>query len=158
MNIHDLAGIVVQALRRSDDLRHKPWKGSTNIFAGHCYVASEVLYHMGADELGLRPAFIRHEGQPHWFLKDDDCVLDATAGQFKTNPDYKAAKHKGFLTKSPSKRARVLMQRVRELMAHDFVPQGELHEYSRCSMCGAYSDTAAGRDPCPRQQPTPRSV
>lgn len=225
MNIHDLAGYVVRALCKSDDLRRKPWKGSPNVFAGHCYVASEVLYHMGGEEMGLRPAFIRHEGQPHWFLMmpNSSCLLDVTVAQFKTNPDYTKARGKGFLTKAPSKRACVLMQRVSHLLqeeagapvahkhirsqfvqghvearvtikparpvatccyiaslgshllssdghcvgctyvnpewraehtqlegAHDFVPQGTLWEYSKCSKCGAYSDGAEGRKPCPR--------
>ena len=30
----------------TDDLRRPPYKGSSNPLTGHCYVASEALYHL----------------------------------------------------------------------------------------------------------------
>ena len=35
---------------------------------GHCYVATEVLYHAGARRMGFRPATVRQVGGVHWFL------------------------------------------------------------------------------------------
>ena len=93
-----------------DSLRRAPWKGNSNRYAGHCYVASEALFHLLP---GMKPQFIRHGGQPHWFLLDPEGnVVDATASQFGTPVPYENAKGKGFLTKEPSRRARTLMERV----------------------------------------------
>tara|TARA_R100001594_G_scaffold16436_4_gene33871 strand:+ start:102 stop:530 length:429 start_codon:yes stop_codon:yes gene_type:complete len=93
-----------------DSMRRAPWKGHKNRLAGHCYVASETLYHLVP---GMKPMFIRHEGAPHWFLVDSDGdVHDLTAGQFRTPVPYGDATGKGFLTKGPSKRARLHMETV----------------------------------------------
>jgi hypothetical protein len=88
---------------------------------GNCYVTCEALYHLlGGKKVGLKPMFIRHEGQPHWFLRctsanifsghEVTVDIDPTSKQFKTVPDYSKGKGKGFLTKKPSKRARALMK------------------------------------------------
>lgn len=98
----------------TDDLRRPPWRGSSNRMAGHCYVATEVAFHR-LKYLGIhsRPHFIRHEGQPHWYLVyGDGHVLDYTAEQFATPVPYHKGKGKGFLTKAPSKRARLVMERL----------------------------------------------
>lgn len=98
----------------TDDLRNAPYKGSCNPMTGHCYVASEALYHaMGGAAAGLKPMFVKHEGSPHWFLKTKDGgIIDPTADQFKTPVPYHLGKGKGFLTKQPSKRAREVLDRV----------------------------------------------
>ena len=97
----------------TDDLRRPPYKGSSNPLTGHCYVASEALYHL----LGSRdwvPCNIQHEGGPHWYLKNKVTgeILDATAGQFETPVPYEKGRGKGFLTKEPSKRAKELLRRL----------------------------------------------
>lgn len=85
---------------------------------GNCYVTCEALYHLlGGVESGWEPMTIRHEGDTHWFLtkviySGHAEVLDPTASQFKTAPDYSKARGCGFLTKEPSKRARALMERM----------------------------------------------
>lgn len=103
---------VQQAL--SDELRRPPWQGTDNPYAGHCYVASEALYHLlGGKAGGYRPMYIRHEGSPHWFLKDTKGnVVDPTASQFRTAVPYDDAIGKGFLTDKPSKRAQIVLDRV----------------------------------------------
>lgn len=104
-----LAACIQAAL--TDDLRRKPWKGSVNPLAGHCYVACEALYHLTGRV--LFPHFIRHENSPHWFLRDAaGTVIDPTASQFATVPDYAQGKRKGFLTLLPSKRAQAVIDRV----------------------------------------------
>lgn len=102
-----------------DSLRRPPYKGSENPMTGHCYVASEALYHLlGGRKAGWTPMFIAHEGSPHWFLKNSDGrILDATASQFKTPVPYDNARGKGFLTNQPSKRAQIVMDRVRKKTA-----------------------------------------
>jgi hypothetical protein len=81
---------------------------------GHCYVASEAAFHLlGGKKSGWKPQFIRHLGCPHWFLKHrDGRVMDLTAEQFQTPIEYDRAIGKGFLTRKPSKRAKVLIKRV----------------------------------------------
>jgi ribosomal protein S18 acetylase RimI-like enzyme len=107
---------IVQKVREAltDDLRRAPWKGNTNCYAGHCYVASEALYHMlGGAAGGWKPMHVKHEGAPHWYLQNDSGeVIDPTAEQFKTAVPYSKGKGKGFLTKQPSKRAQIVMDRV----------------------------------------------
>lgn len=99
----------------TDDLRRAPYKGHRNTLRGHCYVASEALYHLrGGKAAGLKPMFISHEGAPHWFLTDtkNKIIYDLTARQFETPVPYHLAKGKGFLTAKPSARATKVMQRV----------------------------------------------
>jgi hypothetical protein len=56
---------------------------------------------------------MRHEGEPHWWLVDaDGDVLDLTAEQFSTPVPYERGVGIGFLTREPSKRARVAMGRA----------------------------------------------
>jgi hypothetical protein len=102
----------------TDDLRRAPWKGSPDPLAGHCYVVAEALYHRALD-LGYeaKPYFIRHEGAPHWFVRVNHPDLgwytfDPTQSQFATPVPHEQAKGKGFLTKEPSRRARVVMERM----------------------------------------------
>lgn len=99
----------------TDDLRRAPWKGSSNCLSGHCYVASEALFHLlGGLTSGFVPQSVRHEGQPHWYLKNRETgeVVDPTAGQFKTPVAYNQGVGKGFLTREPSKRAQTVIDAV----------------------------------------------
>jgi hypothetical protein len=99
---------------------------------GNCYVTCEALYHLlGGRASGYVPHTVRHEGSVHWYLvlrtavttsstyhdgyaetSMVDRVVDPTASQFKTTPDYSRGRGRGFLTKRPSKRARALMRRL----------------------------------------------
>jgi hypothetical protein len=99
----------------TDELRKPKYRGKTPASAGHCYVASEALYHLlGGSEAGWKPISVRHEGEPHWYLQNErtGCRVDATEDQFCTA--VPAGRGKGFLTKHPSKRAQILMARVRK--------------------------------------------
>ncbi len=78
--------------------------------AGHCYVASEALYHAGAREAGYRPRSMRVGAVVHWFLADrSGRILDPTAAQFPEPLDYTQGRGRGFLTREPSRRARVVL-------------------------------------------------
>lgn len=105
--------LVQQSLRGRDDLRKAKYQGKPGL-TGHCYVASEALYHLlGGRESGWVPTFIRHEGEPHWYLRRGQQVLDPTASQFKTMPNYAMGIGKGFLTRLPSKRAKIVLDAIR---------------------------------------------
>ena len=101
----------------SPDLLRGPWAihTPTHPHAGHCYVASEALYHLlGGKQAGFTPMFVRHENQPHWFLRGPQGkIIDPTAAQFRTRVPYERAVAKGFLTREPSRRARIVLERVR---------------------------------------------
>lgn len=99
----------------SDDLRRAPWKGATNPFAGHCYVASETVFHiLGGRAAGITPIHMKHEAQPHWALRfSDGSIVDPTGDQFATRPNYSMARNATFLTVAPSQRAVTLIARVK---------------------------------------------
>jgi hypothetical protein len=83
-----------------------------NALTGKCYMVAEALYKiLGAKAAGWKPARLRHEGQSHWILlHEDGTILDPTAGQFSTTPDYSTAIGCGFLTKDLSRKTREALQ------------------------------------------------
>jgi hypothetical protein len=83
-------------------------------FYGHCYVATEALYHLlGGDDAPARPWRIGHEGAMHWWLRTfDDRIVDVTAAQFATPVPYRLGRRATFLTAEPSARARTVINRV----------------------------------------------
>ena len=97
----------------SDDLLKKEYLTlkNKNKYTGHCYVASECYYHLSSEDLNIY--HIKHENSTHWFLKNNiDQNIDLTSEQFETPVPYKKAKRGAFLTKKPSKRAKILIDRV----------------------------------------------
>jgi hypothetical protein len=104
---------VVAAL--SDDLRKPKYRGDPNPLLGHCYVATEALYHLlGGAKTGATPMNVKHEGDQHWFLRlKDGSFIDLTSSQFKTPVPYAIARGRGFLTLTPSQRAAEVIRRVR---------------------------------------------
>lgn len=82
--------------------------------SGQCYVVSELLYHaLGGKLAGWAPMQMEHEGISHWFLRHEDgTVLDATVGQFNTQPDYTKARGRGFLTSGLSARSQAIARRA----------------------------------------------
>lgn len=120
LDIHFLSEVVKNQL--DDGLRSAPWKGSLNPLAGHCYIASETIYHlMGGKESGITPQYIKVNGISHWYLKYGEEIIDPTAGQFNFDIDYNEGRGKGFLTSMPSKRSRILIKRVRGHMAQGII-------------------------------------
>jgi hypothetical protein len=89
-------------------------KGAEHCAKGHCYVASEALYHLlGGKEAGWDPHSITHEGGPHWFLKHrGGRVLDPTSDQFNTPIPYGNGKPSRFLTDMPSDKTRQLVDKL----------------------------------------------
>ncbi len=84
---------------------------------GHCYVASEAIYYLlGGRESGYMPASVTHEGVKHFYLKhrETGSTLDLTSGQFRTPPDYKQGRGSAYRQSEPSKRAAIVIARVRE--------------------------------------------
>ena len=99
----------------TQDLLKPQFRGHSNPYWGHCYVASEVAYHLKYKELGFKPFILNVDGITHWFLKNPQTqdIVDITKDQFDFDLDYNKAKGCGFLTKSPSKRSQILMERIK---------------------------------------------
>ncbi len=106
----------------SDDLltpKYRKLKRKTST-EGHCYAASEALYHLiGGKEAGFVPcvaSFVEdNEKFTHWWIRNGSDIYDPTASQFTEvgkEPPYNLGKGAGFLTKSPSKRAQEIINRV----------------------------------------------
>ena len=123
----------------TDDLRKPKYKGNKNPLAGHCYIACEVLFHLYPGK--YKACFIKHEGEPHWFLLDRKTkrVQDPTAGQFTTPVPYENGRGIGFLTKAPSKRAKVVLKYIRDSSrgrtANSEFADGGSNPSSRVSTC-----------------------
>ncbi len=121
---HELVGRIQDAL--SDDLRREPWQGSKNCLAGHCYAASEALYHLlGGQDSGYVPQQVHHEGASHWYLRHGQTghIIDPTADQFQDPVPYDQGKGKGFLTAKPSHRARIIIERAMNPLMKAEAPQ-----------------------------------
>lgn len=99
----------------TDDLRKPEYRGHECPTAGHCYVASEAMYHLlGGKAAGYTPEQVNHEGSSHWYLRGPKGeVIDPTADQFKSPPPYDQGRGRGFLTREPSKRAKTVIERVK---------------------------------------------
>lgn len=99
----------------SDDLRKKKYQGNPNRFVGHCYVGSEAFYYIRNSKAYV-PSYVKFENDVHWFItKNDGTIIDTTIEQFDGKiPPYHLKKNCGFLTKKPSKRTRILIQRIND--------------------------------------------
>jgi len=78
---------------------------------GYCYVVTEVVYHCLAPE-GSRAYCMKTEpGDTHWYIVTPGGeVVDQTSDQFDDPVDYSKGKPQNFLTKSISKRGRMLAE------------------------------------------------
>lgn len=114
--IERLTGLIQLCL--SDELRRPVYRGNPNPLAGHCYVASETAWHLlGGMESTWRPKFVQHECEPHWYLENTHGQrLDITASQFTEPVPYGNGVRRGFLTKEPSRRCQIVLDRVGEAM------------------------------------------
>lgn len=88
-----------------------------NPLYGHCYHASQVFYYL-VDPHKYQPffAFNDYRGGTHWWLQNDDEILDITADQYynvKMTPPYENGSPK---TWKISKRSYKLLKRVLETL------------------------------------------
>lgn len=104
----------------SDDLlksEHKKQK-NRNKYSGHCYVATETLYYLLDYDIqkDFSPAILKVKNITHWFLKNKITgeIIDITKKQFDFKLDYSNSRFCGFLTKEPSKRTKILINRIYE--------------------------------------------
>lgn len=110
---------AIRAALTPDLVRPKYRGHPENPMFGHCYVASEALFHLlGGRATNYRPYHGKDDtGDTHWWLEDTVTGFryDVTADQYfivGKKPPYDAGRMGTFLTKEPSKRARVVMDRI----------------------------------------------
>jgi hypothetical protein len=112
----NLINLIINNL--SDDLLKPKYRKlvNRNKYTGHCYVATETLYHLLDDSIKLSytPAILKLPNGTHWFLKNKltDEIIDITKEQFDFILDYSNARNAAFLTKIPSKRSQILIDRI----------------------------------------------
>jgi hypothetical protein len=109
----------VAATLTPDLLRRHYRPDPANPTAGHCYAATEALWHLlGGKASGYVPHVARDGGDTHWWLRNPTTgeVIDPTACQYRSQglePPYAAGRGCGFMTAKPSKRAQEIMRRVK---------------------------------------------
>lgn len=118
-----IAIAVLQSL--TNDLRWKQYRDREDL-AGYCYVVSESMYHMlGREDQGYSAWQMEWEGVSHWFLMGprygSKRVIDVTSSQFMEVPEYNLSKRRSFMHPSPSKRARILIERAEKLLSAEGV-------------------------------------
>ena len=91
-------------------------KNKTNPMYGHCYVATESIYHLLKSN-NYYPHCARDEdGIVHWWLEDQSGQrIDATKDQYtivNKIPPYEKGRKQWFLTNKPSKRSEKLISKI----------------------------------------------
>lgn len=91
-------------------------QNKTNPMYGHCYVATECMYHL-MEPTDYFPHWGKDEdGITHWWLEDSSGrIIDATKEQYESvnkTPPYDNGRRAWFLTNEPSKRTQELMGRL----------------------------------------------
>ena len=61
---------------------------------GYCYIVSEMLYHYIYKN--STPYYLKLNGVTHWFLKNENKIIDLTGNQFNFKIDYSKAKKAAF--------------------------------------------------------------
>jgi hypothetical protein len=121
----DRNDIIIELIQEclSPDLLHPAFQPFYDVHPhlGHCYVASEALYHLLGGKTGpWKPVRGKDfTGTTHWWLEhkysDKRIILDPTAKQYTDQglqPPYEDGQGGGFMTRNPSTRCQELIQRV----------------------------------------------
>lgn len=97
----------------------KKWSQENPTY-GFCYIGSETLYHLFAKDLGYVPMNARDDrGISHWWLEKETNRIDPTADQYyyeNREPPYVHGTHRSFLTNQPSKRSKILINALEDIM------------------------------------------
>lgn len=117
---------VKQAIRKvqaalSPDLLVGRWTEQTHPLEGHCYVATEALLHLlgPGDWKPMVASYVDSGGKAtHWWLvnKVTGKRADPTREQYlPEKPPYHLGRGTGFLTKKPSRRAQIVLDRIAQM-------------------------------------------
>ena len=121
-DMEKLAELIIDSL--DDTLLNPKYKilKNRNNLTGHCYIATEALYYLIDDneKINYTPARIAINGINHWVLvnKTTNVIYDITKDQFEFPIDYSKIRKCWFLTKNPSKRTLILLNRIYEKIGY----------------------------------------
>ena len=91
-------------------------KNKTNPMFGHCYVATETIFHILKTNEYYPYCAKDDDGIVHWWLESESGHrIDATKEQYTSQnkiPPYDIGKKQWFLTKNPSNRSKELISRI----------------------------------------------
>jgi hypothetical protein len=104
------------------DLLVGRWVKQEHPLEGHCYIGAEALYHLiDKENYDVYYAVYNDEGgrATHWWLQNKNTgeILDPTKEQythFDLKPPYMLKRRGMFLTKQPSARAKIVVDKVNE--------------------------------------------
>jgi hypothetical protein len=130
---------IVAAVRASltDELLDAYWRRYrqtarfVSATTGHCFVAAQAVYWLlGGSQAGWVGCVMKIDPtkprDTHWFVRHRESwlVVDPTADQFPSPPDYALGRGCGFSTRrqgkdavGPCKRTKVVIERAKQLMA-----------------------------------------
>jgi hypothetical protein len=90
---------------------------------GHCYAAAEACWYLlGGKDAGWKPMVFNDGTITHWWLQHTSGeICDPTADQYlrwghDCIPPHDEGRGCGFLTRQPSRRAQVILDRVQALI------------------------------------------
>jgi len=114
------AAIAAVQQNLTPDLLRGRWRKQTKSahpLEGHCYVAAEALFHLLGFQWKPMCAVYEDEGgkATHWWLVNRFTgeIADPTREQYlPDSPPYHLGKGCGFLTRTPSKRAQIVLKRI----------------------------------------------
>lgn len=109
---------VLSANLLHKSLRKKVITGVTHVHFGHCYGATEALYHLWGKKNGFVPYRVEWKDHQygkisHWYLSNGDIILDVTEHQFDYGIPHEEGKRAAFLTTKPSNRAKEIIRRLK---------------------------------------------
>lgn len=93
----------------------KPEFRTSHRLGGSCYIVSEAFYHLvDGKRLGWKiKRMLTAPSINHWWLESPTGrVWDLSRAQFAERPDYSKGIGAGFLTRLPSARAQILIDKV----------------------------------------------
>ena len=111
----------IQRVLSPDLLKPQFRKQGEHPLYGHCYAASEALYHLlGGKNKGYKAVRGKdNQGITHWWIVDKNGrILDPTSEQYtskRLQPPYANGRPAGFLTREPSKRAAEIIRRINNI-------------------------------------------
>jgi hypothetical protein len=103
---------IKELLIKHPELIKEQYRDKNRPLFGHCYTASEVYYHLKGKIDGYIPYCMEIEEGTHWFLKNlkTNDIIDLTCG--KIQYDYSNSRPVPFMTKEPSKRAKIILREM----------------------------------------------
>lgn len=120
LSINELLSELHKAL--TPDLLVGRWKKQSHPLEGHCYVATESLFYLLGckDWKPMCASYIDEGGKAtHWWLEHRITkeIADPTKEQYLPDqPPYHLGKGSGFLTKTPSRRAQIVIDRINKAL------------------------------------------